>query len=54
MQAPICERQLQQAYQAIYGVINGHHAPKIGEAEQCAKNGVVGRVQEEPPSAPDN
>lgn len=54
VQAPVSQRQLQEPKQAIDGVVNGHHAPKVGEAEQRPKDGVVGRVQEETPRAPHN
>ena len=52
VQAPIGEGQLQQAEEAIDGVVNGDHAPKVGVPKQRPENRVVGGVQEEPPRAP--
>lgn len=43
---------LQQAEQAVDGVVDGQHAPKVGEAEERAEDGVVAGVQEEAPRAP--
>ena len=54
VEAPVGERQLQQAHQAVDGVVDGHHAPKVGEAEERPEDGVVGGVQEEAARAPHN
>ena len=53
MEAPLGEGQLQQADEAVEGVVHRHHAPKIPEAEQGPKDGVVGGVQEEASQQPD-
>lgn len=50
--APVGERQLHQPKQAVDRIVDGHHAPKVGEPKQRAEDRIVRRVQEEAARAP--
>ena len=43
---------MQEPYEAIEGVVNGHHLAKVGEAKEGTKDGKVAAVQHETPNSP--
>lgn len=52
MQAPLRQRQLQEAKNAIHRVVYCHHFAKVLHAKQRPKDGIVRGVQEETPRTP--